>query len=212
MINMGIKNRIIALAGREQSGKSTLADYLVAKYEMSRRHIKQPMMDMAAALLRHLGITDEREIFERLDGARKNEDIPGWPGLTGRHILRVVGNETNNALSPGGKLFLKIWIDSQKDAKLIINESVRFPVEREFLKPNDACVIWIKRNTGIPADLKYEPRIKSDIMIYNEGTIEQLFSAAEEAIRTTVPDGTTRIYRPGFMPFELPIEEATLLQ
>jgi hypothetical protein len=187
-VDAALPYRIYALAGRQQTGKSTVADYLVDRYGMSRVHVKEPMERMAAELLRSLGIHNSGEIKERLDGKRKNEDIPGWPGLSGRHILRVIGKEAKNGFWADGTIFNKIWLDRQAGVPLILNESVRYPEEIGFLRKNNARLIWVQRDTGYPVNLDYEPCLPVDVLIVNEGSLDDLHAMAEIALRVEIPE------------------------
>lgn len=162
---------IIGISGYAETGKSLLTKFLEEDFLFFRsEHVKTPICDMAETLLYNMGIHDRDEIYERLWASRKNEEIPGFPGISGRLIMQALGREFKLAIDPTGLFFLNLWLDkAEKEANgnTIINESVRYPEEAAYIRSKGGIIIQITRPGKGPLNPAYEPEIPGDIVIDN---------------------------------------------
>lgn len=174
--------RLLAVCGFAEVGKSEVVKYLAAKYGCFRPlHIKTPMVDMADQLLQHMGITDKQERFDRLDGHRKNEPIPGYEPMSGRLILQVLGKQFRDGIDPTSKVFLNIWWVNAQDTTpdedaVILNESVRYPFEADWIREQGGLVVEIRRKGKKSLNPEFEPHIPGDIVLDNDfETLAELY-------------------------------------
>lgn len=174
--------RLLAVCGFAEVGKSEVVKYLAAKYGCFRPlHIKTPMVDMADQLLQHMDITDKQERFDRLDGHRKNEPIPGYEPMSGRLILQVLGKQFRDGIDPTSKVFLNIWWVNAQDTTpdedaVILNESVRYPFEADWIREQGGLVVEIRRKGKKSLNPEFEPHIPGDIVLDNDfETLAELY-------------------------------------
>lgn len=157
---------LIGLSGYGETGKSEVARILRREFGYEGSHVKDPMMEMAISLLARMGV-DTTEALDRLDGATKNEPIPGWPWLTGRKILQIIGKDFRDAMGDPAKrtfipappkggvgrpvfavdtvdetFFLDLWRRENQAAR-VINESLRYPFEGHYFQANGGYVIRV---------------------------------------------------------------------
>lgn len=154
---------IIGLTGRKYSGKTEVAKYL-CRFGYVGLPITDTMVDMAIPLLRAMNVPED-EIEERLSptGKMKDDPIPNFPWLTGRKILQSIGKELRDALSePLGEgqppinangtdslLFFNLWLHYHPEDIPLVNQSVRYPHERDMIRANGGEV-WRIVNPEAP--------------------------------------------------------------
>ena len=181
-------NRLLAVTGYAEVGKSEVCKYLVEKYGCFRPlHIKTPMVDMADQLLQHMGITDKQERFDRLDGHRKNEPIIGFEPMSGRLILQVLGKQFRDGIDPTSKVFFNIWwanaLDTAEPGDIILNESVRYLFEAVSVREQGGLVVEVTRKGKKPLNPEFEPHIPGDIVLPNDfATLPELHALIDDRI------------------------------
>lgn len=145
--------KLVGLSGYGETGKSEVAKYLRHQYGYVGTHVKDPMVEVCISLMARMGI-GTAEALERLDGQLKNEPIPGYPWLSGRKMLQVVGKDLRDALGNPDKrfntysnedetFFLDLWWQQNKAHPRVINESLRYPFEGGYFCDNGGVVIRI---------------------------------------------------------------------
>lgn len=155
--------RMIGLTGAKYAGKTEAAKYLET-LGYAGSPITDPMIEMARPLLLRMGV-DPKEVDRRIapSGDMKEDPIPGYEWLSGRKILQAIGKDLRDALSrPSGnppsdgvqrtnsRLFLDLWLDDNRSAQLLVNQSIRYPFEGEFTTDSGG-VTWRIINPEAPA-------------------------------------------------------------
>lgn len=175
---------LIALLGVRGSGKSTIANHFVNKYNFisisfaeKLKQIVSTAFDIDLELLE--GNSEESRVYRET----KNEF---W-GMTPRQMLETVGT----------KLFRKgisedFWVkivekriqELLKSEKNIVISDLRFINEWEMLKKYNTKVIFV--DNGLPTENEYEIRsIQYDFKVENKGISKfELFKEVENKIIT----------------------------
>lgn len=138
---------LIGLVGFAGSGKGTVGDILVNKYEFTKISFADALKDAVSVIFgwdRSLleGETDESRLF------RETEDV-WWTERLGysvkpRHILQTMGTEA------GRDVFHKdLWVHTvarrMMGVKNVVIPDVRFPNEIDFIKNSGGSVVRVIR-------------------------------------------------------------------
>lgn len=193
---------LLGINGEIASGKSTVTDYLVAKYRLTNYSFAKPLKDVAVTL----GF-EHRQVFGTQE--EKLEPNKFW-GISGREFLQKFGTEVCRDYVPKVlpemqfndttmwvRLFEKFRMD-YPNMNTIVSD-VRFADESAKIKELGGYVIRLVRpkenvtssSMSIDAD-EYEASqhkseqqanlIKPNIVIRNDGTIELLLQRVETAL------------------------------
>lgn len=168
---------IIGLQGYAGSGKSTIADYLAKRHGFARRHIKQPLADMARVLIRaaYPDVTPQ-DIENHIDGPDKRRAIGRLGNRSATEIQQFLGTEFGrNFIHPD--IWLDIWSAWAAGHDKVVQESVRFANEAERCD-----VIWEVRRPGYAALNGHAsealPAV-ADVVLVNDGDLEALYEQVE---------------------------------
>lgn len=186
------KPMIIAICGPKRSGKDTIADHLITKYNYEKIKIADPLKmivkDLFGFTENQVGETDDKDIIDER-----------W-GITPRKALQFFGTEVMQykiqELLPG--IGRKFWINRLIDSsisnpidnqKYVISD-LRFLHEYEELykkTKDNLCIIKVfrpdnndEKETHV-SELEYKG-IKEDILIINDGNIEDLLVKLDNAL------------------------------
>ena len=167
---------ILAVIGYKQSGKDTVADYLVTKGFQKAQKLADPFK---IATCKWFG-WDQRHY----DGDLKEVIDPKW-GFSPRQFWQVFGTELMQyklgELLPeykktcGRAIWVKVlkqWLD-ERTGDFVLSD-MRFPHEAELI---DATIIRLYRgeNTDIHESETSIDLIKPDYEVYNTGTLDELY-------------------------------------
>lgn len=171
---------IIGLQGYAGSGKSTVAQYLATKHGFARRHIKQPIADMARVLIKAANPGySEQFLDECLDGYMKRERLTALGNRTPTEIQQFLGTEFGrNFIHPD--IWLDIWSAWAAQHTKVVQESVRFANEAERCD-----VIWEVRRPGYEAlngHVSEALPVEADVVLVNDGDLELLYRQVDHAI------------------------------
>lgn len=199
--------RVIGLSGFAQSGKTTAAKYIEEKYGFKRRHIAETLRAMIAVLMRANGISEE--MIERyLVGDLKDGVVIPELGVTSRHLQITIGTEWGRRLV-GDNLWVDTWHRGIAPGELAMNDSVRFPNEEAAIQEDDGITLLIERDGTGPGAFKWNvlglplgqwlykatglmwgvhdsertDRLNPTVRISNNGTVEELYAAIDEAMQ-----------------------------
>lgn len=180
---------IIAICGPKRSGKDTIADHLISKYNYEKIKIADPLKSVTKELFGftedQIGETDAKDIIDER-----------W-GITPRKALQFFGTEVmqykiQELLPDIGR---KFWINRlvaglpMKDSKYVISD-LRFLHEYEELykkTKDNLCIIKVfrpdktdEKDTHV-SELEYK-EIKEDILLINDGNIGDLLVKLDNAL------------------------------
>lgn len=169
---------IIGLQGYAGSGKSTVAKYLEERHGFARRHIKDPIRNMARELILDVGI-ERPEVY--LDGDLKRTPIPELGNRSATEIQQFLGTEFGrNFIHPD--IWLDIWSAWAAGHPKVVQESVRFANEAERCD-----VIWEVRRPGYGAlNGHVSESLPSDspgAILTNDGTEADLFAKVDRLLQ-----------------------------
>jgi len=126
--------KLILVHGLKYSGKSTIAEHLLAVHGYVRVKMADPLKNMTRSLLRDAGIPDD--MIERyVEGDLKEAEIPELGGTTCRKIMMTLGDEWRNM---HGRLLWANIAASKIEQHLslgrkVIVDDIRYPFEIERL-------------------------------------------------------------------------------
>lgn len=192
--------KIIGISGLIGSGKDTVADYLVNYHEFRRESFASTLKDAVAAVFGW----DRTMLEGRTRQSREwREQVDQWwaqrlciPGLTPRWILQYWGTDVCR-----NYFHDEIWVASlenklRQSSDNIVISDVRFPNEVKAIRSNQGLLVCVERGPkpkwyedaldGVDTMKAYWPSVhpseyswvttKFDLVIDNNGTIEQLYS------------------------------------
>ena len=172
----------IGLIGKARSGKDTIADYLNSQYEI----IKAPFADN----LKRRAKNDFDLTYEQLWGNEK-EIIDERYNKTPRQILQIMGTDWFRSID--SNFWIKEnyrYINTIHSANIngISITDVRFQNEADFVQEIGGYLIKVERtdrdkiSNEIHASETELESIKSDLVISNNGTLEELYAKVDIAL------------------------------
>ena len=167
---------IIGLAGRKQSGKSTLAQFLCEGLGFKEDSFGAPIRQFVAQLCGYtLG---ELEVYK--------EVVHPMFGKTPRHMMQTLGTDwARNTISDS------IWVDCLasrlSDANKVVISDLRFENEATAIRAMGGTIIHIERLQNEPTDMHaseagIKPVLGPDYIIHNNGSINGFFDQAKEIL------------------------------
>jgi hypothetical protein len=193
-----MNTKAIGLSGFAGSGKSAVATYLERAYGFRRRHIAEPLRAMLRPLFAAYGI-DDATTAVYLEGKLKETVVPEF-GKTPRQLQITLGTEWGRQ-----KVSDTLWTGAWKHAvasseDIAINDSVRFPNERDVIQDLGGFVIHIERPGVGPASFTKwwgrtlyrltgllwgaHPSERTDLVVaeyvvVNDGTLQKLYDEVD---------------------------------
>ncbi len=199
--------RVLCIHGLLGSGKSTAADHLENKYGFGREKFAGTLKRMIAVLLEDAGLSPEH-IERAIEGTQdeKAEPIPELRGTTARHLMKMIGSEFRDTIYP------ELWMDTciprvrslMEGGKDVALDDFRFVHEYEATgRELDGHMVYVKLEAKDQDKIKDRDMHQSerplpdhmfDVIIWNNGTIEQLHMAMDMALK--VAPSSTRSESP----------------
>lgn len=166
-----------------QSGKSTVADYLIQKYGFVRVSFASALKNMVRTLLFSAGLSDEQ--VEYFMNGGKETAIDNLGGKSVRFLTQTIGTEWGrNLVSPS--LWSDLVLKSSALPELVIIDDMRFPNEYDDIRAAGGQVWRISRPGTDPTnDHPSEGLLEGlefDEEIINDGTVAELLLKADEAL------------------------------
>lgn len=179
---------LIGLLGYKFSGKDTTADYLVEKYGFKKYAFATALKDVCQILFSFNA--------DQLYGNSKEQVDPYWQ-ITPRSSFQFVGTDLIRNLihkllpDVGDNFWVKVLDRQLNESKELENNNCiisdcRFINEVDYIKSKGGIIIKILRSdtnidshiseAGIDAITNY------DYIIYNDGTLEELYNKIENII------------------------------
>jgi len=161
---------LIGIAGRKQSGKTTLGASLATAYGLEHISFAAPMRKFVAELLG--GSVGELELA-------KETPIAWLDGVTPRRMLQTLGTEWGRDLVHS-ELWVRIALRKAAMAVGAVVSDVRFPNEAQAIRGLGGVVIRLNRSSATaddnhPSEKPLEDRL-IDFEIENNGTPEAMLA------------------------------------
>jgi hypothetical protein len=163
---------LIGLVGYKQSGKDTIANWLVENKGYTKRAFAQPIKEICSSLF---GITEE----QLYNPAKKELKDNIW-GMSPRVMMQKVGEGLRNVHNDCLTLWMKRELLSLGDSVVI--SDIRLEDEIKFVKDNNGFVIYVDREHGgnrtdndITETSVNKISQMVDFHITNNGTHDKLF-------------------------------------
>jgi hypothetical protein len=180
---------VIGIMGLKRSGKDTIANLLIKKYDFVRYSFADPLKRATKEIF---GFTDDQ-----LWGEEKERIDENW-GISAREVLQILGTEilqydihkhTNNLKHIGRNIWVhrfNIWYreEIKKNPNLmVVIPDVRFQHEVDIIKSIGGSMWKVVRpslnNVDLhPSETEME-KIVPDLTIINDNTIENLYNKIE---------------------------------
>jgi hypothetical protein len=181
--------RLIGILGKSLSGKTTVTNYIVNNYGWTEKAMADPLKELCKILFL---LSDNQLTIEE----EKERSDPRWYGCSPRTMYKYVGTELFrkqlNKIMPGigEDVFVRhldLWLNQKENvSKCIIISDCRFQNEVDYLKKIGAYIIKINRSSTDKKDKHESENIDSikgyDIVIENDGSLQQLYSNIDKII------------------------------
>lgn len=168
----------------QQSGKSTVANYLVREYGFETRGFALALKRMVIDLLNSAGLSPERIGFYMDLG--KEDPIPEMGGCSFRYLCQTLGTEWGRTLI-AKDLWTNIIVNNPNRPDLLVIDDVRFPNEFDAIKAQGGQVWKVVRPGVTPiSDHPSEGLLEGfefDAEIVNDGSYSDLEMKAEVALK-----------------------------
>lgn len=174
---------LIGITGRKQAGKDTLAARLTAAHGFTPVAFADPMRDMALALD---PLVDGHYRLSELVKAQ-GWDVAKESCYEVRRTLQRLGTEAGR-----GVLGESVWVDAAMrrvdaiDGSVVVTD-VRFPNEADAIREAGGIIVRVTRPGQVLGDT-HPSETSMDgypvhVEVTNDGTIEQLWAAADVIAR-----------------------------
>jgi hypothetical protein len=176
---------VIGIAGWARSGKDTVADYLVNKYEYEKVSFSTPMKEAMYRLNPRITVNESVN-----NPIRIGVDVYGWEGLKERSpdvrgLLQRFGTEVGREMF-GEDFWVDYALNSIVDGTKVVIADVRYPNEADAIKALGGKVYRVERDGVGPANEHASENAlegyEFDGSIRNDGTIDGLYYNIENNI------------------------------
>ncbi len=173
---------IIGIAGKARHGKDSCADFIVERFGFCKKSFADPLKRAAAELF---GLP--LETFMSGDREKKHD----YYGISPRQILQILGTECVRENFGQDFWCRRAALDMIESKNYVFADS-RFDNECNWIRSKGGLIIHVIRpgieEVGVPGHLsEIGPKIKlGDVVIVNDGDLNQLFSRVVESVRCYV--------------------------
>lgn len=177
--------RVIAICGLKQSGKDTIADFLVSQYGYKKVRIAETLKEMCTMLF---GLNQDQ-----IEGSMKDQVDTRW-GVSPRQIMQFFGTEVmqyqiQHLIPNTGRTFwIKSLLERHAHESTIVISDLRFIHEWEMIKQKygqNALILKVVNPRTLNEDDKHVSEqewldIPAEREIVNDSTIEALHAKISE--------------------------------
>ena len=200
------ETKFIALSGKKQCGKDTIASMLKEKLEASGVSVEidyfaRPLKEFCITVLgleRELvyGSNDDKNMLTHIKWGGMphyltmvgHKDCPDDSSLmTVREVLQHVG--TNVVRCMDDNAWARAPFRTQREVDVVILADCRFPNEKQWTERNGGVTIRVERDTGFEDDHPSETALDDadfQIRYNNNGTLEELEQFVDSLINQIV--------------------------
>lgn len=186
-----MRHRLVGLAGRKGSGKSTVSQELLRRRSFwdflrgrSTRRVKfaDPLKKAIGAIMADAGYT-HAEVYEHVEGALKEVPLDLWGGQSTRHAMQTLGTEWGRNTF-GDDFWVNIARRKVEDRLSrgggVVVDDVRFPNEAAMVQDLGGVLVWVDR-PGVSARDEHasesvDLRSTASVVLNNLGTVRALLN------------------------------------
>lgn len=173
------------------SGKTTIANFLVEKYNYHRIPFADPLKLMTRSLLQSFGYTITYGDMLLNNPILKEQILPEL-GVTPRFMMQTLGTEWGRKIIHP-EIWLLAWKRSVEELGIygnVVVDDVRFPNELDIVKSHPSSTLWwVDRpsaavTTEVMAHSSQQPldQAQFDQIIVNNGTIKDLHTMVDNIL------------------------------
>jgi hypothetical protein len=177
-------NIVVGMIGKAGAGKDTVGDYLCDNYGFKRVAFADPLKKGVKAIF---DLTD-KQAYDRVEREKPLEYFPDW---SPRKLFQYFGTELlrdNFDDDIWIKLFRKAVANIDSDRVIITD--MRFPNELKEVKAYSNSYAfkvtrpnYIGTNVGISNHASESHDLQGDLLLENDGTIEDLYCKVDNVMR-----------------------------
>lgn len=178
-------SRLIGIAGKAGSGKDTAGAHLVDRHGFDQYAFADPIR----AMLGSLGAFPASDLVDR----DTKEVVIGWLGKSPRQMAQTLGTEWGRELVHPQLWVLmaqRRWEAAQAAGEDLVITDVRFENEVLWVKAQGGQVIALERSgaaaVSAHASEQFDISAVADVVISNNGTIDELKSGVDNALAGAV--------------------------
>lgn len=187
-----------------QSGKTSIANHLIANHGFTRISLAGPLKTVARTFLRQFGFSTAECI--RLTESAKEEPLPELGNLTTRHLLQTLGTDWGRrCLHPD--IWIQCWeaqyrqhlsqaipddlpISDRTPLPRVVVDDVRFPNEADLIRRYSGQMWEVHRPSALtdPAVIAHasEGGLTTypyfDTCLFNDGTLPELLELVDSKL------------------------------
>jgi len=173
---------LVGICGKAGSGKDTVGDHLIEKYGFKKIALADPIK----RLVKDVFALDDHTVYDRV---AREQPLEQWDDWSVRKLLQYIGTELFRENIDDAVWVKSLWfkIQDDKENNYVVTD-VRFPNELKFFEEKggkDFTSIKVIRNgcegsVGLKGHKSEAYDLKTEIEIYNDGTIEELYNNVDE--------------------------------
>lgn len=170
---------VIGLTGLMNSGKTTIADYLIVQHGFTRLKFAAGLKDM----MRALGLLESE-----IEGALKEVPSAQLNGRTPRYAMQTLGTEWGR-VHMGQDFWVNLLVQkvhSFYGGKDVVIDDCRFPNEAAAIQRDLMGEVWrvVRGNgaVGTHASEAEQRAINADLTVMNNGTLDELLVKVDEVL------------------------------
>jgi len=177
---------LIGICGKAGAGKDTIGDYFVKRYGFKKIALADPIK----RLVKDVFALDDYTVYDR---DAREQPLQQWDGWSVRKLLQYIGTELFRENIDDAIWVKSLWFKIQNDkTNNYVVTDCRFPNELDYFKKNGGdnfISIKVVRDgydgvVGLGGHKSEAYDLETEIVIKNNGSIEQLYNKIDNFIKT----------------------------
>lgn len=182
---------LIGLTGLAQSGKDTVADYLVSRHGFEKKSFADPLKQVLRSMDPVLGnditapgfLITVTQALERFGETAVKNTYPRY-----RKYLQKLGTEGIRKIDPD--FWIKAAEQTLEESGRYVFTDIRFPNEADFIGGRRGSLWQVERDLAAKQTDKHVSetwagKLHEDFLIYNNGSMDKLYNEIEYALSRT---------------------------
>jgi len=175
---------LVGICGKAGSGKDTIGDHLINKYGFKKIALADPIK----RLVKDVFVLDDHTVYDR---EAREQPLEQWNDWSVRKLLQFIGTELFRENIDDAVWVKSLWfrIQDDKESNYVVTDC-RFPNELKFFEDNggaDFTSIKVVREgcegaVGLKGHASEAYDLKTQILIDNDGTMEELYNKVDMII------------------------------